>query len=93
MEAHCPEFQHMKADLTFHPSAEPDVEIHGGAQPPGYAQLAIDLTENPPDPEVVRSGESPSASSKKIGGPRAGQYSTPSVWLGVRGTCGLARKR
>ena len=57
---HCPtpEFQHMKADLTFHPSAEPDVEIHGGVQPRGYAQFAIDLTENPPDPEVMSEVES-----------------------------------
>ena len=57
---HCPtpEFQHMKADLTFHPSEEPDVEIFGGVQPRGYAQFAIDLTENPPDPEVMSEVES-----------------------------------
>ena len=45
IQAHC------KADLTFHPSVEPDVEIIGGAFAPHYAQLAIDLTVNPPGPE------------------------------------------
>ena len=55
MQAHCPVGDVIKADLTFHPSVEPDVEIIGGAH---YAQLAIDLTENPPDPDVMSETES-----------------------------------
>ena len=61
IEAHCPkgEFQHMKGEVFRH-SAEPDVEIIGGVQPVGfgYAQQAIDLTMNPPDPEVMSETES-----------------------------------
>ena len=58
MELPEPQIQaHCKAD-PFHPSAEPDVEIHGGAFAPHYAQLAIDLTGDPPDPEVMSEVES-----------------------------------